>query len=157
MTDWMLWFAITGTLVILEMFTGTFYLLMMAIGFVAGGVAAFAGAGSAVQLVVAAIVGIIATYGLRKSKLGRRAKGDAARDPNVNLDIGQTLVVDAWHGAGDGVRTARVRYRGTLWDVELERGASAAPGEYVIREVRGNRLVVGRKGSHKHNQEERNA
>lgn len=157
MTDWMLWFAITGTLVILEMFTGTFYLLMMAIGFAAGGMVAFVGASSAVQLIVAAIVGVIATYSLRKSKLGRTTKNDAARDPNVNLDIGQTLVVDTWHGAGSGVRTARVKYRGALWDVELEHGAPALPGEYVIREVRGSRLVVGRGTSNNHNQEERNA
>jgi membrane protein implicated in regulation of membrane protease activity len=37
---------------------------------------------------------------------------------------------------------ARVSYRGALWDVELLSGADARPGLFVIREVRGNRLIV---------------
>ncbi|HCN90871.1 MAG TPA: NfeD family protein, partial [Oxalobacteraceae bacterium] len=37
MTDWIVWSVLAGILVILELFTGTFYLLMIAIGFAAGG------------------------------------------------------------------------------------------------------------------------
>lgn len=143
MTSWIIWLGLAGALVILEMFTGTFYLLMVAIGFAAGGLIAFTDAGSAVQFAVAAIVGIIATYGLRQSKWGKAEKSDAARDPNVNLDIGQTLTVDAWSGEVEGVKTARVMYRGALWDVELEVGTIPKPGSYVIRAVRGSRLIVG--------------
>jgi len=147
MTDWIVWFALAGILVVLEMFTGTFYLLMVAIGFAAGGVVALAGAGVALQLVVAALAGVIATYGLRRSKWGKTAKRDAQRDPDVNLDIGQTLVVEEWLEANGGVPTARAMYRGAMWDVELEAGAAGRPGRYVIREVRGNRLVVAEAGS----------
>lgn len=147
MTTWMLWFAIAGALVIFEMFTGTFYLLMVSIGFAAGGLAALADAAGSTQLAVAAVVGVIATYGLRRSKWGRSAKSNPASDPNVNLDIGQTLVVDAWHGNEGGKRTARAVYRGAQWDVELEEGTPATPGTYVIHEVRGSRLIVGRGGS----------
>ena len=43
MTDWMIWFAAACVLVILEMATGTFYLLMIAIGAAAGGIAALSG------------------------------------------------------------------------------------------------------------------
>ncbi|WP_337367337.1 NfeD family protein [Noviherbaspirillum denitrificans] len=136
-----------GVLVVLEMFTGTFYLLMIAIGLVAGGLAALAGGGTAVQLAVAGIAGAIATYGLRRSKWGKTSRRDAQRDPNVNLDIGQTLVVDEWAGQQGGVRTARVMYRGAMWDVELDAHAQARPGTYVIREVRGNRLVVAESGT----------
>jgi len=147
MTDWIAWFALAGILVVLEMFTGTFYLLMVAIGFAAGGVAALAGAGVALQLVVAALVGVTATYGLRRSKWGKTAKRDAQRDPNVNLDIGQTLLVEEWLDVNGGVQTARAMYRGAMWDVELEAGHAGRPGRYVIREVRGNRLVVAEAGS----------
>lgn len=147
MTDWIAWFALAGILVVLEMFSGTFYLLMIATGFVAGGVAAFAGEGAAMQFVVASIVGVIATYGLRRSKWGKTARRDAYRDPNVNLDIGQSLVVDEWSGGQGDVQTARVMYRGAMWDVELDMGALARPGTYVIREVRGNRLVVAEPGA----------
>lgn len=137
MAEWMIWFILVGVVVILEMFTGTFYLLMIGIGLAAGGVTALVGASDGAQLVVAAIVGSIATYGLRRSKWGRTARREVARDPNVNLDIGQTLVVDAWSG-----NAARTTYRGAQWDVELEHGARAQPGVFVIREVRGSRLIV---------------
>jgi membrane protein implicated in regulation of membrane protease activity len=146
MTDWIAWFVLAGILVVLEMFTGTFYLLMIALGFAAGGVAALTGASAAAQLVAAAIIGVIATYGLRRSKWGKTARRDAHRDPNVNLDIGQRLVVDEWSGEQGGIQTARVMYRGAMWDVELEAGAWARSGTYVIRAVRGNRLVVAEPG-----------
>jgi membrane protein implicated in regulation of membrane protease activity len=138
MTDWIVWFTLAGILVIIEMFTGTFYLLMIAIGLAAGGTTALTGVGGNAQLVVAALIGISATTALRRSKLGKDAKSNTARDPNVNLDIGQTLVIDSWNGK----MTARVMYRGAMWDVELEQGGDAQPGLFVIREVRGNRLIV---------------
>lgn len=150
MTAWMVWFGLAGILVVLEMFTGTFYLLMIAIGLVAGGLTAISAGSMPLQLLVAAIVGVIGTYGLRRSKWGKTSKRDARRDPNVNLDIGQTLVVDEWTGGQGGVRTSRVMYRGALWDVELEAGAQGRPGTYVIREVRGNRLVVAEPGTANH-------
>jgi membrane protein implicated in regulation of membrane protease activity len=147
MTDWMAWFGLAGALLILEMFTGTFYLLMIGAGFAAGGLAAVAGSGSALQLAIAAVVGIIATYALRRSKWGKLSIGNASRDPNVNLDIGQMLVVDAWSGSEQDVKTARVMYRGAMWDVELAHGANARPGTFVIREIRGSRLIVANSGS----------
>jgi membrane protein implicated in regulation of membrane protease activity len=146
MTDWMAWLGLAGILVVLEMFTGTFYLLMIAIGFVAGGIAALTAGSVALQLFAAAVVGIFATYGLRRSNWGKTAKRDAHRDPNVNLDIGQTLVVAEWSGNEGSARTFRVMYRGAMWDVELHAGSSARPGTYVIREVRSNRLVVSESG-----------
>ncbi|RZI42315.1 NfeD family protein [Herbaspirillum sp. HC18] len=142
MTDWVAWLILAGVLVAVELFTGTFYLLMISLGFIAGGIAALAGGGISIQFALAAIVGVIATYGLRRSRWGRVTRRDAYRDPNVNLDIGQTLNVDAWSGSEGEVRTARVMYRGALWDVELEHGAAARPGAHVIRAVHGNRLVV---------------
>lgn len=143
MAPWIIWFALAGVLVVLEMFSGTFYLLMIAISFAVGGVVALAGTGGEAQLAIAAMTGLIAIYGLRRSRLGRFSRRDAARDPNVNLDIGQTLTVDEWSGQEGEIRTARAVYRGASWDIELEPGAQARPGVFVIREIRGNRLVVG--------------
>ena len=37
---------------------------------------------------------------------------------------------------------ARVPYRGAQWDVELLPGHHARPGSFVIREIRGSRLLV---------------
>jgi membrane protein implicated in regulation of membrane protease activity len=142
MSDWMIWFAAACVLLVAEMATGTFYLLMIAIGAAVGGVAALTGMSGTGQCVLAAAVAVVATTVLRRSGFGRTAKVDAGRDPDVNLDIGQSLDVGEWHSSGNAPSTARVMYRGALWDVELAAGGQAVPGSFVIQEVRGNRLIV---------------
>lgn len=137
MTDWMTWLVAAGVLVIAELFTGTFYLLMIAIGLGAGALAALLGASAPTQILVAAAVGLIATAILHRSRFGRPTRSEATRDRNVNLDIGQRVVVPQWQD-----RRARVMYRGALWDVELGPGALPEAGDYRIVEVLGNRLIV---------------
>lgn len=137
MSDWMNWLVGAGILVIAEMFTGTFYLLMIAIGLAFGGIAALLGASGPIQTLVAAAVGLAATGVLHRSRFGRPARANPARDHNVNLDIGARLAVPGWQ---DG--RARVMYRGALWDVELGPGAQPEAGDYRIVEVQGNRLIV---------------
>ncbi|HVK32727.1 MAG TPA: NfeD family protein, partial [Burkholderiaceae bacterium] len=69
----------------------------------------------------------------------RPLRGDdmpAARNPDVNLDIGQVVQVERW----DANRRARIAYRGAMWDVELLPGEAAVPGSFQIREVEGSRL-----------------
>lgn len=136
MTSWMLWLALAGSLTILELFSGTFYLLMIALAMFAAALAALAGASVAIQLLLAAVIGVAATALLRRRR-PRRPK--PSHDPNINLDIGQTLHVAHWHATRG---TARVTYRGAMWDVELAAGAVARPGQFVIREIRGSRLIV---------------
>ena len=137
MADWMNWLASAGVLVILELLTGTFYLLMIAIGLAVGAGAALLGWSAPWQTITAAVVGLIATGLLHRSRFGRPAKRDATRDPNVNIDIGQSLQVDAWHAG-----RARVRYRGAQWDVQLGPGAEEKPGRFKIVEIQGCHLIV---------------
>lgn len=137
MADWMIWLIMAGILVTLELFTGTFYLLMIAIGLAAGGAVAFAGGLFALQAIVGAVLGVLATGLLYRSRFGRPSREDAARDRNVNLDIGQHVTVPAWDNG-----RARVMYRGALWDVELGQGATARAGDFRIVELHGSRLVV---------------
>ncbi|MES2755932.1 MAG: NfeD family protein [Pseudomonadota bacterium] len=137
MADWIYWLVAAGVLVVLELFTGTFYLLMIAIGVASGALAASMGMSVPVQAIVAGVVGVAATGLLHRSRFGRPARGDPARDRNVNIDIGQHLTVDAWR---DG--KARVMYRGALWDIELAHGAHAQAGVFKIVEVQGSRLIV---------------
>lgn len=137
MSDWGNWLVAAGVLIVLELFTGTFYLLMIAIGLAFGALAALMGFDVPAQAVTAAIVGVAATVLLRRSGLGRRNRSEATRDPNVNIDIGQDVLVDAWeHGR------SRVMYRGAMWDVELSPNAHAGTGRFRIVEVQGNRLIV---------------
>lgn len=147
MAMWMIWVALAGALIILEMFTGTFYLLMIGIGMGAGGLAALLGLSEELQWLVAALVGVVATYLLRRSKFGKHSRRDPGRDPNVNLDIGQTIRIDAWDCVNGESPTSRATYRGAQWDVELEAGAIAEPGLFVIHEVKGSRLIVGNSAS----------
>ena len=137
MDDWVNWVIGAGILVVAEMFTGTFYLLMIAIGLGFGALAALLGASGPLQTLTAAAVGLVATSVLHRSRFGRPAKANPNRDHNVNLDIGERVTVAAWH---DG--RARVMYRGAPWDVELGPGAHAEAGEFRIVEIQGSRLIV---------------
>jgi membrane protein implicated in regulation of membrane protease activity len=137
MTELTGWLVLAGALVVFELFTGTFYVLMIAIGMAFGAAAAMLGFGLPVQILVAAVVGVLSTGILHRSRFGRPQRQDAARDPNVNIDIGQTVHVDTWNDT-----KARAMYRGALWDLELAPGASAGSGNYKIVELRGSRLVV---------------
>jgi membrane protein implicated in regulation of membrane protease activity len=131
------WWIGAGVLVLLELLSGTFYMLMVAIGFVAGGIAHGLGAGLEMELPIAALVAFIAVIGLRRSKFGRITRRDASHDPGVNLDIGETLKVDHWH---DG--HARAMYRGAEWDIELAPGETEGAKLYRITAFSGNTLVV---------------
>jgi membrane protein implicated in regulation of membrane protease activity len=137
MNEWMVWLVLAGVLVVFELLTGTFYVLMIAIGLACGAVAAILGMSIPVQILVAAVVGVAATGVLHRSRFGRPLKQDASRDRNVNLDIGQSVHVDTWN---DG--KARVMYRGAMWDVDLAPGAIPGAGAFRIVEVQGSRLIV---------------
>jgi membrane protein implicated in regulation of membrane protease activity len=134
----MFWAVGAGALVVLELFSGTFYLLMIAIGMGAGALTALARVDMPGQMLVAALVAAAGTLLMRRSRLGKAVATPAEANPDVNLDIGQTVNVPAWQ---DGM--ARVMYRGAMWDVELASGEAAVPGVFRIREVRGSRLIVG--------------
>ncbi len=138
MADSTLWWLLAGVCVAAELVTGTFYLLMLAIGMAAGAVAAHAGLGTPLQLVVAALVGAGATAGWHLTRGRRAAEAPAASNPNVNLDVGEQVQVDAW--APD--HTANVRYRGANWTVVPFGGAPQGTGPHRVREVTGSRLVV---------------
>jgi len=142
MSDWMNWLVMAGVVVLMELFTGTFYLLMFAIGLGAGAVAAWFGFSLTEQLIVAALVGSVATISLRRSRFGKRSPVDAARDPNVNLDIGQTLQISEWQSHAGAKYTTRSMHRGAQWDVEYAGSTVPSPGTFKIIEIRGSQLIV---------------
>lgn len=131
------WWIGVGVLIVLELMSGTFYLLMIALGFIAAALTRIAGANADVQFVVAALVALAAVLLLRRSRFGRRTRAAAARNPDVNLDIGQTLAVSGWRD-----RRARANYRGAAWDVELAPGEPEDAGVYEIHALDGSRLIV---------------
>ncbi len=134
------WFVVAFGLLVAELLTGTFYLLVIAIALAAAGIAALAGLSTPLQFVVAAAIGVGGSIWLRSTRFGRRLheRGD---DRVQNMDIGQSLRVENWTTA----RTARANYRGAVWDVELAPGEQPMSGEFVIREIQANRLIVAAK------------
>ena len=149
------WLVVMTVVVGFELFTGTFYLLMIAAGMAVGALLAFLGFSIEWQFIGAGVVGSIATIALRRSKFGARNRVKASRDPNVNLDLGQTVQVQEWQSVNVGEQTlyiARAPYRGAQWDIELHAARTEAAltpdlpkaGQYKIVEMRGSRLVVER-------------
>jgi membrane protein implicated in regulation of membrane protease activity len=140
MAGYVWWFVIGFGLLVAELLTGTVYLLIIAVAMGVAGVAAFAGASLPLQLVLAAAIGLGGSMWLRTTKWGRRLH-ERADDRMQNMDIGQSLRVDEWSPS----RTARAPYRGSTWDVELAPGEQPVAGEFVIREIHANRLIVAAK------------
>jgi membrane protein implicated in regulation of membrane protease activity len=138
MTESTVWWVLAGATVALELVTGTFYLLMISTGLVAAAVSVYFGAGIVVQLVVAAVVSGGSVVAWRSYRLRVPAVLPANANPDVNLDVGETVHVDAWDAEGN----SSVKYRGASWSASLVPGSSPSAGLYQIVEVVGSRLVV---------------
>jgi membrane protein implicated in regulation of membrane protease activity len=133
-----LWWVGAGVAVVAELATGTFYLLMIALGLAAGAVAAHMGLTSSGQVVVAALVGGGATAVWHWRRFNQPRSAPARENHDVNLDIGERIIVSAWGPD----RTARVQYRGSFWTARLAPGAVVAAGEHRVAAVEGNWLVL---------------
>ncbi len=138
MAESTIWWLLAGGTVAVELVTGTFYLLMLAIGMAAAAVTAHMGAGQIAQLVVAAVVGGGAVVAWHLKPKSSRPEPPAQANPNVNMDIGETVQIGAWNPDG----TASVQYRGAHWTAIHRPGVSPTPGAHRVAEMVGNRLLV---------------
>jgi len=127
------WFLLALGMLIAEMATGTFYMLVLSVAFVIGGVAAWLGLGLPLQLILSASAGIGGIVLLRHFKADEST--DAA---NQNLDIGQSVRVIDWHDNG----TARVYFRGAEWDAEMESADTPFSATLYIKAVRASVLIL---------------
>jgi membrane protein implicated in regulation of membrane protease activity len=135
------WWIAAGILVATELATGTFYLLMLALGCAAAALAAHLGLGASAQMMSAAAVGgaaVVVWRGLRRKHSGNPPIN---ANPNLNLDIGQTVQVERW--AAD--RSASVRYRGAEWDARYIGDDMPGSGRFIISAVDGNCLLLAAK------------
>jgi len=135
MESWLAWGVLGLALVIAELLTGTFYLLML--GVAAFGGAAIAGLGQpfAVQSIVAFVVAGAGCYGVHVW----RAKNRTQQMPPI--DAGMPASFENWVDANG--RLARVRYRGASWDARVEGADPVEPGTTVyVLATDGNTLKV---------------
>ena len=134
------WWIAAGALVVGELATGTFYVLMLAIGCVFGALAGYGTSSFFAQVAVAVVVGGTAVVLWDRKRKRGPGRVSAAANRNINLDIGEPVQVDGWNADG----TARVPYRGSAWNVRYIGEGAAVPGPHVIAEVRHNELALRR-------------
>ena len=134
MQAYMLWWIVAAVLVGIELATSTFYLLVYGLAAAAAGVAAWLGAGTGLQLAVAAVIAAAGTLVLRRWKRSTEHPESFLQD----LDIGQTVLLDVW-AEGRG----QVRYRGAVWDAESESANVDTARPLIIRAFKGNVLILG--------------
>lgn len=133
-----IWWLMAGITVVIELVTGSFYLLMVAIGLAAAAVAAHLGLPTAAQIVTAAFIGggaVVAWYFIKKKRPGDPS---ARADASVHLDVGETVQIDSWNADG----TATVRYRGASWTAIHRPGITPSTGMHRVAELVGSRLLV---------------
>jgi membrane protein implicated in regulation of membrane protease activity len=138
MAESSLWWILAGIAVGIELVTGTFYLLMLAIGLAAAAVSAHMGVSFTSQIVVAAVASAGTVLGWHRYRKAQPSALPANANRDVNLDIGETIQIEAWNP--DGTSTAR--YRGANWAVSSVSGGPLAAGPHQVVEVIGSRLVV---------------
>ena len=134
------WWIVAAVLVAGELATGTFYVLMLAIGCVFAAVASYAQIGVLAQVVVATLVGGGAVLAWHRKRNRAHDRLSPQANPDINLDIGEQVPVDGWNADG----TARITYRGSAWNARYIGDGPAAPGLHVIVEMRHNELALRR-------------
>lgn len=129
------YWLITGfILIIAEMLTGTFYLVVLGLAAFAGALAAYLGFPLTVQAAAAtalAALGVVIVSRYRRSS--------AAPAGGNTMDVGQMVTFVSWVDEAQGL--ARVKYRDTQWDARVI--GARQDHTYYIQSVQGSVLHVG--------------
>jgi membrane protein implicated in regulation of membrane protease activity len=134
MDTYLLW-AIAGiVLIIVEMLTGTFYLLVLGIAALVAAGAAWLGQSFWVQAVVTAAVTVAGVI------LVNRFRGKGTKAQKRSLDVGQSVSIESWISEADGL--ARVNYRNAQWEARVTGERVPGGKVFYIHAVEGNTLVV---------------
>jgi membrane protein implicated in regulation of membrane protease activity len=138
MEAYLIWLLAGLALVIAELITGTFYLLVLGVAAFGAGAAAWLGAGFPVQVIAAVVVAGVGVY------LVHAYRARNAAQQMQPIDAGQPANFESWVDQAAGL--ARVRYRGASWEARLDGGDSPQPGAvlYVLA-AEGNTLKVSAK------------
>jgi len=130
-----LWLLAGLALVIAELVTGTFYLLVLGMAAFGAGAAAWLGTGFPAQAIAAVVVAGVGAY------LVHAYRARNAAQQMRSIDAGQPANFESWVDQAAGL--ARVRYRGASWEARLEGGDAPQPGAvlYVLA-AEGNMLRV---------------
>jgi membrane protein implicated in regulation of membrane protease activity len=134
MDTYLIWLVAGFLLVIVELVSGTFYLLVLGVAAVAGGVVAYTGLPFSVQAVVAATLAVVGVVWVNRVR--RTSSAVTMR----SLDFGQPTTFDHWVNRPG---QARVKYRDALWDATVDGEIAGEPGEILyVASIDGNTLKV---------------
>lgn len=129
------WLLLGLALIVVELLTGTFYLLIIGIAACAGSLVAWAGGEFWLQALTVAVVAVAGSI------MVKRKKSVAGAPKDNQMDLGQSVVFEAW--VNESQRIARVRYRGADWDAEIPGADRVEPGAMLfVDAVDGSRLKV---------------
>ena len=135
METYLVWLVAGFALVIAELVTGTFFLLVLGIAAFAGSATAWFGLGFWIEALCSAVVAVAGVLWVRQQRKTMQ------RPDMASLDLGQAVAFDSWVSREQG--RARVKYRNTQWDAEVEGERDLEPGQVLfIRAVDGNTLKV---------------
>ncbi len=139
LSTWIMWMILAAIFLVAEMFTAGFFILWFGIGAAAAGLAALAGLGSALQLLVFIVVSLVLFALSRRigSKLTKEQPPGIGADRFRGLEAVVTEEIDNFHNRG------RVRVAGEEWRAESADG-DIIPAEtrVYVRDVSGTRLIV---------------
>lgn len=129
------WAIVGLVLVIAELLSGTFYLLMLAVAAFGAAGAAYAAQPFSAQCIVAAVIAAAGCYAVHVY----RARLHPKRMPPI--DVGMPASFESWLDAQ--ARLARVRYRGASWDAQVAGDEPMQPGTTLfVLAADGNTLKV---------------
>jgi membrane protein implicated in regulation of membrane protease activity len=129
------WVMVGLLLIITELLTGTFYLLMLGIAGFGAALAAWLGFAFGVQAIVFVVVSGVGCYAVYAYRARNQAQQMAP------IDAGQPANFESWVDQAGGL--ARVRYRGASWDARVDGDAPLQPGALVyVLATDGNTLKV---------------
>lgn len=129
------WLIASAALIVTELVTGTFYLLVLGIAALVGSGIGYAGGASLWQALAAAAVAVAGVIWVRQYRKRTVAS------PMQGLDVGQPAAFESWVNKGAG--HARVKYRDALWDAQVSGDALGESGEILyITSIDGNTLKV---------------
>ncbi len=135
MTEYSFWLVLAGILLVSEILTGTFYLIMVAIGALLAAVAAYFGYPTELQIVAASVFAVIASFILQHVRRKRLHQSQA--NTANKLDVGNLIEVSTWNEHGH----AKVMYRGAYWQAECI-DPNPVPGLFQVADMQGNTLLL---------------